>query len=192
MTEPVAPAAPAPVAWFRRYYYRCADCLTAMVAEEGLRKSTVCACGGKLRMMGEVRRHRVVNVELHTPCDGRCTGAQGPACDCQCGGENHGSMRVVKVVTDLGPARVTAVDGDVQIARAQEYRQLVIEVDEAIRASYLGPTFEARKVGAWVADITRWHACEHIAAGRARAIKLKTHNGRTAALRKLLAHIKGL
>jgi len=23
-------------------------------------------------------------------CDGRCTGAVGPACDCKCGGENHG------------------------------------------------------------------------------------------------------
>jgi hypothetical protein len=24
-------------------------------------------------------------------CDGRCTGAVGPACDCKCGGENHGA-----------------------------------------------------------------------------------------------------
>jgi hypothetical protein len=24
------------------------------------------------------------------PCGARCLGAVGPACDCQCGGENHG------------------------------------------------------------------------------------------------------
>lgn len=24
-------------------------------------------------------------------CSARCTGATGPACDCSCGGENHGS-----------------------------------------------------------------------------------------------------
>lgn len=24
-------------------------------------------------------------------CDGRCMGAVGPACDCSCGGENHGA-----------------------------------------------------------------------------------------------------
>jgi hypothetical protein len=23
-------------------------------------------------------------------CDSRCTGATGPACDCSCGGDNHG------------------------------------------------------------------------------------------------------
>lgn len=27
-------------------------------------------------------------------CDGRCMGAVGPACDCSCGGENHGRSRV--------------------------------------------------------------------------------------------------
>lgn len=25
------------------------------------------------------------------PCDGRCTSAKGPNCDCSCGGANHGS-----------------------------------------------------------------------------------------------------
>lgn len=25
------------------------------------------------------------------PCDGRCTSAKGPNCDCSCGGQNHGS-----------------------------------------------------------------------------------------------------
>lgn len=25
------------------------------------------------------------------PCDGRCTSAKGPNCDCSCGGANHGA-----------------------------------------------------------------------------------------------------
>ena len=28
----------------------------------------------------------------HTKCDARCTTAKGPACNCSCGGQNHGSM----------------------------------------------------------------------------------------------------
>jgi hypothetical protein len=28
------------------------------------------------------------------PCGARCLGATGPACDCQCGGDNHGGGHV--------------------------------------------------------------------------------------------------
>lgn len=27
-------------------------------------------------------------------CNGRCMGAVGPACDCSCGGENHGTAHL--------------------------------------------------------------------------------------------------
>lgn len=29
------------------------------------------------------------------PCSARCTGATGPACDCSCGGENHGGRHAI-------------------------------------------------------------------------------------------------
>jgi|ERR1051325_3043711 hypothetical protein len=54
------------------------------------------------KIMGKVHRNRLVNIELQTPCDGRCTGAQGPSCDCQCGGANHGSNKLVEVIRDAG------------------------------------------------------------------------------------------
>lgn len=28
-------------------------------------------------------------------CSAKCTGATGPACDCSCGGENHGSRHTI-------------------------------------------------------------------------------------------------
>jgi hypothetical protein len=51
----------------------------------------------KINLMGEVKKHRVFNRTFEVPCDGRCTNAQGPSCDCPCGGENHGSQKVVEV-----------------------------------------------------------------------------------------------
>lgn len=33
----------------------------------------------------------VVGTVSRTECGPRCTSAIGPACDCKCGGENHGS-----------------------------------------------------------------------------------------------------
>lgn len=48
-------------------------------------RSVVCECGAKVRceIVNGVRNERVA-------CNARCMGAVGPACECSCGGENHG------------------------------------------------------------------------------------------------------
>ena len=55
-------------------------------------------------IMGEVIGQRIGWHVSESPCDGRCTGAKGPTCDCPCGGINHGTGRVVVRKVDAGPA----------------------------------------------------------------------------------------
>lgn len=60
--------------------------------------------GVRLSLMGRVDRNRLFVSGLACPCDGRCTNAVGPSCDCSCGGKNHGSGRLVEIVRDNGAA----------------------------------------------------------------------------------------
>lgn len=177
----------------RRYYYRCKDCLTPQVVEGTMPKqATTCRCGGRIVYIGAVRRHRVVRLEDHAVCDARCTNATGPNCDCQCGGEHHGSGRVVTVETaDLGAARLTPVDEGAQIARAQEYRSARDELDGAIRACRLAPLFEARRVGQYVSGAD-YMECLHVHERRAHAVGLKSHSARLRALQALTLYVRKL
>ena len=45
-----------------------------------------CGCGGSVFL-----RPLIGKVNSRRACDGRCTGATGPRCECACGGENHGN-----------------------------------------------------------------------------------------------------
>jgi len=55
-------------------------------------------CGGtKVGIMGRVSGRGLRLEELAPVCDGRCTNARGPSCDCHCQGEHHGTGRVVAV-----------------------------------------------------------------------------------------------
>lgn len=58
------------------------------------------------------RRQRLVEEGQAAPCDGRCTNAVGPTCDCVCGGRNHGTKALVTVSFDRGPVPVAPVMGD--------------------------------------------------------------------------------
>lgn len=175
----------------RRYYYRCGDCLTPQVVEGTMPASgTTCACGGKIAYVGAVRRHRVVRLEDHPVCDGRCIGATGPNCDCQCGGDHHGSGRVVTVeAADLGAARLTAVEAEVQIARAVEYRAARDALDSAIRSCRLAAAFEARRAGQYVQG-GDYQECLHVHERRAHAMGLRTHAGRLRALTSLTEYVR--
>src|ERR1700733_4615367 len=99
-----------------RHFYRCADCLAVVATEEKIpvmitsncgynaNLKAVCdACGGRMEYMGETIRRSVSQQSLQKlvgykcACDGKCTNALGPSCDCVCSGENHGTGRVVAV-----------------------------------------------------------------------------------------------
>lgn len=60
-------------------------------------------------VMGKVSRNRLINYQFAPPCDGRCTNARGPNCDCQCGGKNHGNQRLVEAQSDAGAIPKTII-----------------------------------------------------------------------------------
>ena len=62
------------------YYHKCNDCLTPFSSTE--RHIDFCDCNGSVEFMGVVQGDKYVKTENRSPCDGRCTHAHGPSCDC--------------------------------------------------------------------------------------------------------------
>lgn len=103
------------------YYHKCDDCLTAFSTDVAL--VDFCDCNGTVTLMGEVRGDKFVKIEDKPACDGRCTHASGPMCDCLCGGVNHGTGKMVKTVVVQG--KVKAVDlSEEDVNRAHVYRRI--------------------------------------------------------------------
>lgn len=69
-------------------------------------------CDQPVNHLGHVSGNKLAKLEDRCPCDGRCTGATGPNCDCQCGGINHGSGRLVtvEIITGNIPKLVPGAD----------------------------------------------------------------------------------
>lgn len=118
-----------------RYFYKCNVCLGAFATDGHPERGSLCDCGGRLECMGRVKRHRLVEGAMGTPCDARCTNASGPKCDCQCDGANHGSKMIVFFERDLGGVpRVVSSDADREKrhARRDEYARLVSEAQAVL------------------------------------------------------------
>jgi len=103
------------------YYHKCHDCLTPFSSTE--KKVDECDCGGAVFYMGQVHGTKYVRVEDRPACDGRCTHACGPSCDCACGGANHGTGKVIQTVVAEGKVKVCGLT-EADIERAQLYRKL--------------------------------------------------------------------
>jgi len=103
------------------YYHKCNDCLTPFSSTE--RHIDLCDCDGRVTFMGQVKGDMYEKTENRPPCDGRCTHACGPHCDCQCGGVNHGTGKLVATVVKEG--KIKAVDfSEDDLLRAYKYREL--------------------------------------------------------------------
>jgi len=87
------------------HYHKCDDCLTAFTSTE--RKVDFCDCNGTVTCMGQVHGHVYQRTEDKPACDGRCTHASGPECDCPCSGATHGSAQVVHTV--VAPGNIKAI-----------------------------------------------------------------------------------
>jgi hypothetical protein len=129
-----------------RHFYRCVDCLTIAVTLEQIEPTrdargyphwAECAgCGGSIEYLGPVNKHhQIFHTELQTPCDGRCTGAIGPSCDCQCGGENHGTGALVEVVVRVDRLPVVMTPANAA-GKAKEYREVVAAFRDAWDQKY--------------------------------------------------------
>lgn len=106
------------------YYHKCLDCLTPFASTE--KKIDECDCCGPVICMGIVHGDLVVKQENRPACDGRCTHAHGPSCDCACGGVNHGTGRTVSTTVVQGKVKVVNPDQDIMddMLRGYKYREL--------------------------------------------------------------------
>jgi len=166
-----------------RYYYRCMDCLSVAATAEQLppnRSATLrgrigCICGlcnGPLDYMGAVVGRRLTVESSECPCDARCTNARGPDCECSCGGANHGTKRVVKVIRDAGAIpRLCMPDTAKARAIAKEWRAARLRVQ-----THLDELGEERRSG-WLSD-NKYNQQYQLRYSLSRASKAKTHAGR--------------
>jgi hypothetical protein len=183
-----------------RHFYRCIDCLSVVATEGQIRPVQVpprytysyseCrGCGGQIEYMGEVRRNCLQRRELRVPCDARCTGAIGPHCDCQCGGENHGTNRLVEVLIEAGKVPRVMVPADAS-AKGEAYRELVRTVRSAHNERF-ARLFQLKWLGAYL-TVPQWCSyCEgqrlneRIVAAR----KLRSHAARNRKLNAILTEM---
>ena len=106
-------------------YFKCMDCLTAFTSES--EDVDICACGGKVIFMGQVHGFFYGHKEDKCECDERCSDAQGPTCNCKCGGINHGTGLRIEVLKLNGKIKVKTLD-EKSILRATEWREIMTEV----------------------------------------------------------------
>lgn len=186
VSEPAAipepPKAKAPA----RYCYRCEDCLFVSFTEEPVKESAESAgCGGKIEAMGRVVRKRLTVTETLCACDGRCTSATGPSCDCSCGGANHGSGAVVRVIRDAGAVpSLTARDSDAQYAAAAAYRAAIKAAQTRMEIEY-GSLLEDYKQGKRIASYETWSDIKRDYETIRKARALRSRGGRIKALAKV-------
>lgn len=131
------------------YYHKCNDCLTPFASTE--RHIDECDCTGAVTFMGVVHGDTYTQTANRAPCDGRCTHAMGPTCDCGCGGVNHGTGRVVSTVVKEGKVKVVDPSADVydDMVRGYKYRELRDKAEEIYAKAF--------------ADVNKWERNARVA-----------------------------
>lgn len=188
----------------RLHFYRCNDCLTVVTVDAelpmvydqktgGKRLTAVCdACNGSFEYMGRTigafGRGLERQVGERPVCDGRCTHARGPSCDCQCGGENHGAGVYVPVfVQDSIPRVMTPKNA---AGKAETYRALVAEFKATWESEYGAVTrakYE-RYLEPW--EFSRFLDGGNMMRAFHRARDLRSHAGRNKAIQALTAEMR--
>jgi hypothetical protein len=120
------------------YYHKCNDCLTPFSSIE--KKVDICDCGGSIAYMGIVQGDKWEKTEQRAPCDGRCTHAHGPHCDCSCGGVNHGTGRVVATIVAEGKVKVVSPSADIydEMVRGYKFRELRDNAEALFTKTFAG------------------------------------------------------
>lgn len=124
----------------KKIYLKCSDCLGIVCMDKnlvpvsylGYDSGLVCGlCGGKYKVMGEVKGKQLINRESVCKCDERCVDAQGPICSCGCGGKNHGSgiMGYIEIEKSVGNIPKVNPKLNGKLESAIEYRMAVEKID---------------------------------------------------------------
>jgi len=167
-------------------FYRCLDCLTVFTTETKETNPLCGICQGKTEYLGEVNGGKLYKYHYETPCDGRCTHATGPECECSCGGANHGSGKLVKVAT-VNNIPVLQAENPKALEIATEYRKLVESVRNAIHAQ---PFYEDFRRGNYIKDKAAWWKIESSRRKLSKAASYKTHSRRMKELNKILGEVQ--
>jgi hypothetical protein len=172
-----------------RWFLRCPECLSVVATdvESNLPPKIHCSvCHVPVEVMGRVYRDTLVKDEELCPCDDRCTAAQGPHCDCKCGGKNHGSHALVWVTVVVGGVpTVTPIDIEKARETAKAYKEAREKAESALQAKY-GAVLEEMKKGGWVKDYTLWRTVRELQVGVRKASKMKSQWARIKAFGKIL------
>src|SRR5579884_983043 len=138
------------------YYHKCNDCLTPFSSTEP--KVDLCDCNGEVTFMGVVQGDKYVKTENRPACDGRCTHAHGPVCDCACHGANHGTGRVVMTVVKEGKVCVVDPSADIHddMVRGYKFRE-ARDYAEKMYAQMFASELQDKKLGNFVSR-DRWNS----------------------------------
>ena len=154
-----------------RHYYRCDSCLGIWAINGDRLHEIICDCNGQWQYAGKVHEERLMQDAIRPACDGRCTNASGPNCNCYCRSSNHGSRRVVTVLVDAG-----GIPRAQQLGENEELRQIIAEqwrktLEIALKMFNLTKDYRQKNL---INDAIR------------KARKLKTHDKRMTLLRSAL------
>lgn len=186
-----------------RHFFRCFECCNVFALEgapaprshawNGQRmagalcptwiRGTRCDCGcTRLEWMGCVQGDALIRAEDRCACDSRCTSARGPKCDCSCCGKNHGTNRVVRVVTRDGIPTIVDVDLDKRLAAVAQWKAEKAAAQARVDAL---PAVIAMRAGEWINDRAAWDHARDVLAKLRKADQYKTLAARVAALAKV-------
>lgn len=165
-------------------YWKCKDCLSAFTVDKKIRPD-ICACGGDVYYMGAVTpdHKRFEKVGVKSACDERCTNAAGPLCNCQCGGPNHGTGKVVTFVIAEGWVVVDPFDDNSQKV-ADEFRKAVRDAKWRIIAKF-GDAYQRYKQHVGFNPTENYWAMRSADIKLAKARKIAIHKKRLEELAKI-------
>lgn len=189
-----------------RHFYRCEDCLTVAATETKLAckrdkwgyatqdVDAVCdACGGAIEYMGETKytvgghEYALQHQTGWKPaCDGKCTGACGPDCECECGGENHGTGKVVEVYEQCGVPKLRMPEN--ARAKGEEFRAALAACRAAWDRKYRAVT-EAKRRGEWINCFDFYLNGQRILSRITKARLMRVHSLRIKKLAALTAEM---
>jgi|GEM_PF-6649859 hypothetical protein len=174
------------------HYFRCDDCLSAMTVKDsalpGQAKTCegFCVCGGPVHYIGRVHESWYEKIGQKAPCDGRCTRASGPACNCRCMGKNHGTGKLVDVVVEEGKIRVTSFDQE-SIDKGNAWRALREEFSREFERVW-GEMMTASK--SYSCSYTQRYDFQKYAELFDKALKMRVYSRRLKRVEALLNELK--
>jgi len=146
------------------HFWRCKSCLNVFTTF-GKYRELRCGCSPDqdygCEYLGKVEDTTSFNLEDACPCDSRCTGAQGPKCDCSCGGINHGKglTAIPHMITEHILGDEVAVVDPPDNKKSQQYKEYLALVAR-VKSLYPVPTHWEKFIKWSYLDSKDWRECD--------------------------------